>query len=158
MKPWLPLTFAGLLGLIATQWFDWPDRHREALRVTPTASESEGPGVEPSEPPLLSTSASDYDEIYEHSLFRVDRKGFHTEPQTDTPAMGHLKPPGFRLLGVILSKSEPPAAMILEPQKTKSRLIHVGDQVGAWELKAITADHVVMTARDQRQSVPLRPY
>jgi hypothetical protein len=158
MKPWLPLTFAGLLGLIAIQWFDWPDRHREALRVTATASGSEDPGVEQSAPPLLSASASDFDEIYERSLFRTDRKGFHTEPQTDTAATDSLKPPGFRLLGVILSKSEPPAAMILEPHNTKSRLIHVGDQVGAWELEAITADHVVMTAHEQRQSVPLRPY
>jgi hypothetical protein len=147
-----------LLVLIGLQWLDWPKTHERELGVTAATSDTDKRETPPPEPPLLGAPVTAYGEIFEHSLFRADRSGFHAEPELDAAASAPTNPPQFRLLGVILTGSEPSAAMILEPQKTKSRLIHVGDQVGAWELEQIAVDHVVMTAHEQRQSVPLRPY
>ncbi len=147
-----------LLALVGLQWLDWPETHGRALGVTAATSDTDKRETPSAEPPLLGAPETAYAEIFEHSLFRADRTGFHAEPEPDAPAKAPANPPKFRLLGVILTESEPSAAMILEPGEKKSRLIHVGDSVGEWRLESITEDHVVMSWRNERENVPLRPY
>ncbi|MET0090081.1 MAG: type II secretion system protein N [Candidatus Thiodiazotropha sp.] len=158
MRRILLILCAGLLVLIGFQWLDWPESRHEAVAVSAASSAPEGEKASASDPPLLGAPVTAYAEIFDRSLFRADRTGFHVEPEQNAAPRAPANPPRFRLLGVIMSGSEPSAAMILEPQQKKSRLIHVGDKVGEWRLETISEDQVVMSWGEKRETVPLRPF
>ncbi len=158
MRRALLILCVGLLALIGLQWLDWPETHRQAVAVSTASGGPDGQKAAPADPPLLGAPVTAYVEVFERSLFRADRTGFHVEPEQDVTPRAPANPPRFRLLGVIMTGSEPSAAMILEPQQKKSRLIHVGDNVGEWRLETIAEDQVVMSWGEKRESVPLRPF
>ncbi|MET0067246.1 MAG: type II secretion system protein N [Candidatus Thiodiazotropha sp.] len=158
MRRLLLILCTGLLALIVYQWLEWPQTRHQAIAVTAASAGESERNASADDPPLLGAPVTAYAEIFDRSLFRADRTGFHAEAEPDSRARAPRNPPRFRLLGVILSGSEPSAAMILEPQQKKSRLIHVGDEVGEWRLESIAEDHVVMGWREERETVPLRPF
>jgi hypothetical protein len=158
MRRILLVVWAGLLTLIGLQWWDWPAKHQQATQVESSAANKQSSQAEEPLPPLLAHPQEDYQTISELCLFRVERIGFYPALETATESAVDTHPPKFKLLGVILTDQEPPAAMILKHQEKKSQIIHVGENVDGWVLKEITENGVVMSLNDNRVTIPLRPY
>jgi hypothetical protein len=147
-----------LMGLIFYEWFSWPERYKLAVAVTAADGKSERESVENSDYPLFQQPHQAYRTIADQTLFRSDRQGF--QRQDGDQLARHSRPavPKFRLLGVVLTESEPPSAKILEEKSHKSRTLHIGDELGSWRVEGIHADYLLLRWEDQQETIQLRKF
>ena len=147
-----------LLALIGYEWLDWEERHRQAIEVAAAEEGKSEVSLEAADHQVLHQASQAYRDIADQTLFRSDRTGFQLTEDDGLKSASRPELPRFRLLGVILTESEPPSAMIFDEKLNESRLLHIGDDLDSWELREIGSGYVVLSWRDQLEKIQLRNY
>lgn len=142
---------------VVVEWMGWPGEYRQALKIEPPAEASEGESqLIPVQPQALHEQQY-YAEVVQRTLFREDRQGYQGEVVNAVSTVAP-KVPQIRLMGVILTTSEKPMAVILDEKQKKSLNLQVGDLLGEWEIKEISPGSITLGWQDQTERVELRKY
>ncbi|MEJ2619910.1 MAG: type II secretion system protein N [Candidatus Thiodiazotropha sp.] len=147
-----------LVSVVVVEWFDWSNRHQQALNVVSPAVENKlEDGIELKDPESVEP-LSYYSEVASRTLFREDRRGYQSEEAAPAADVAQPKIPEMRLMGIILTGEEKPVAVIMDTKQKKSQNLKVGDSLGQWVIKEIAADSITLSWQDQTAKVELRKY
>ncbi|MES9942445.1 MAG: type II secretion system protein N [Candidatus Thiodiazotropha sp. 6PLUC2] len=147
-----------LIGVIAYEWITWPERYDRAVDVVAAEGESGQKPVNATEHQVLRQEAEAYLVIAEQTLFRSDRKGFQQQVNEQPDQRSRPPLPKIRLLGIILTESEPPSAMVFVEKSKKSRILHIGDELGSWKIEEIDSGYVMLSWEEQLEKIQLRKF
>jgi type II secretory pathway component PulC len=147
-----------LLGLITYEWLSWPERYQQAVTVSAAEGKQREDKINADQKPLFKHQAEGYQLIAKRTLFRADRQGFEAQQKESSTQRSRPAVPKIKLLGIILTQGESPAAMIMEEKSKKSRMLRIGDELGDWEIQAIASDHLLISWQGQQQKIELRKF
>ncbi|MES9833983.1 MAG: type II secretion system protein N [Candidatus Thiodiazotropha sp. DIVDIV] len=147
-----------LIGVIAYEWLTWSDRYNLAMDVVAAEGESKQKPATTTEHQVLQLEPEAYLAIAQQTLFRSDRKGYLQQPDEKPGLRSQPALPKIRLLGIILTESEPPSAMVFVEKSKKSRILHVGDELGSWKIEEIDSEYVMLSWEDQLEKIQLRKF
>lgn len=142
------MRLTGLLLIALGLWFVWQHDPSAPAPVVEAPPQSVPDRITPVDPDRA--DAREYAVILERPLFSPQRRPpVEVPPEPRPPAS-----PGIRLSAITISNSVR-VAVVRDIESNQTRRIREGDVVGEWLVDKVGRNSVILTAQDQRITIPL---